>query len=207
MAQAGDLINYTNYVALDGSSSWRNTLKSGNDRGTNYYYVSAPAFYFYYIIEGTGWWGYQEGSCAIYPYDESTGAFSATKVFGSSKSGRGGSYDGIWQWKHNKDGGSSGDVHDCHLWKISVYMGNNDGNCSMWIYTGGLSHVKEDLYADYFQKRYIYCSEGKAWKKGTGTDQYASDEAFLQAQYYTHMRGTPISISTGTYKYITSKPL
>lgn len=204
MAGSGDLINYTNYVALDGSS-WRASTGIGGGAGTSIFYISAPAWYVTFRIWGSGLWGYQEGSLYVYPYDPTTGTFLSTAVYGSYASGRGSGDIASWNFKHNKDGGSSKDTHDSHLWKISVYEGDNHGGSYGTLYVGGLGCATEDIYNNYFKGRKIYCSKGAFWKKGSGTNQYASDEAFLQEQGYSCMRGTQISISTGTYKYVCAK--
>lgn len=201
----GDLINYTNYVALDGSS-WRYKGGTWTTSGTYTFVVSAPAFQANCWICGSGLWGYQEASVNIYPYDESTGTFSTTAIFSKGGSVRGGSNKDEWTFNHNYNGGSSNDIHDCHIYKIVFYLGDNDGTKGCWLYTGGLGLVKESLYADYFKGRPIYASKGDYWRIHSGYT-YATVEDCLKAEFYTCMRGTPISISTGTYKYITSKPL
>lgn len=202
----GDLINYSNYKALDGSS-WRSSSTVGSSAGTFIFYVSAPAFYVTFYIQGAWPWAYQEGSLNVYPYDPETGKFGSA-VYTGSGSVRGDNRT-TWSFTHNKDGGSSKDVHDCQLWKIQIYHGDNAATASASgsLYVGGLGLCTEDIYNTYFKGRHIYCSKGAFWRKGSGSNQYASDEAFLQAQGYSCMRGTQISISTGTYKYITANHL
>lgn len=201
MAGSGSLINYSNYVALDGSS-WRSSTGVGGGAGTYVFYISAPAWYVSFRIWGSGGWGYQNGSLYVYPYDSSSGAFSSTAVFGSWESGRGSGYGYTWEWKHNNDGGSSGDIHDCHLWKLVVTEGNNDGGSSGTLYVGGLGCTTESIYNNYFKGRKIYCSKGDWWKQG---NTYSSDEAFLSSEGYSCLRGTKIAVSTGTYKYVCAK--
>ena len=203
MAGAGSPINYSNIVALDGSS-WRYSTSVGGGAGTQTYYVAAPAFRIYFHIWGSGWWGYQSGSMYVYPYDSSTGAFSSNAVVGSWQSGKGSGYSYTWDWFHNaKDNsgnyGSPEDIHDCHLWKVVVMEGDNSGGSSGTLYTGGIGCTSESIYNSYFKNRKIYCSKGDYWKQG---NTYSSDSAFLSAQGYSCLRGTPISVSTGTYKYV-----
>jgi hypothetical protein len=200
----GDLINYTNYVALDGTA-WRSSKNIGRI-GTYTYILTAPAFYVKVNIKGGGWWGYQEGSFYVYPYDESTGTFSSKAVVGSYQTGRGSGYSYTWEWYHNYNGGSAEDIHDIHIWKVVVYIGNNDGSYSGNLYAGGLGCIKESLYADYFKNRPIYYSKGEYWTIASGST-YTTIDACLKAENYSVMRGTQIAVNTGTYKYITAKKL
>lgn len=203
---AGDLINYANYKAMDGGS-WRHKGGTWTSAGSYTFVVSAPAFQANCWICGSGLWGYQEGGIQVYPYDESTGTFSSTAVFNKSGNVKGGSNKSEWTFNHNYNGGTSGDIHDCQIWKVTFYLGNNDGTKGCWLYTGGLGLVPESIYNSHFKGRLVYASKGDYWQiKSSGTT-YASIEACLNAEGYSHMRGTPVSVSTGTYKYITSKPL
>lgn len=198
----GDLINYTNYKAMIGSPSYRQKeriswqSRNGACSGTRTYYISAPHFRVTQEMRGSGWWGYQEASLYVYPYDSSSGKFSSTAVYGFYNSVKGSSAYDTWEWEHN--GGYSGDIPDCHLWKIVTYAGENDGTVDGYAYSAGLEMVPQNIYTNYFQNRRIFASKGQIWSQSS----YASDEAFLKAQGYSCLRGTPISISTGTYKYI-----
>lgn len=202
---AGDLINYTNYKAMDGAA-WRNQTSHIKSTGSYTFVVSAPAFQANCWINGSGLWGYQEGGISVYPYDDSIGTFSSTAVFNKSGNVRGGSKKKEWTFNHNYNGGTSGDIHDCQIWKVTFYLGNNDGTKGCWLYTSGLGLVPESIYNNYFKGRLVYASKGDWWQIKSG-NTYSTVEACLKAEGYSHMRGTPVSVSTGTYKYITSKPL
>ena len=197
---AGDLINYANCKAMDGSS-WRHSTSLSGRNWSRRYYISAPAWHVTFTIKGSGLWGYQEGSFNVYAYNSSTGKFDK-KVYGSSQSLRGGSKSYNWNFSHNYNGGSSGDIHDLHLWCVDIYAGNNDGSTSGNIYTGGIGVFPESIYNSHFKGKTIYASKGDYWQKG---NTYASDEAFLAGEGPSHMKGTKISVVDGTYKYISTR--
>ena len=195
MAGSGSLINYSNIKSLLGSS-WRSSVTVGYT-GTYTYYVTAPAFHIDYWIKGSGWWGYQEGSIYVYRWN---GSNFSTCVYSGSNSCRGSKNQISWAFSHNYNGGSSGDVHNCQLWKIVVYSGNNDGSSGGTLYTGGLGLVSESLYNSYFKNKLIYCSKGTYWTSST-----YNDSTFISNQGYSCMRGTKISVSSGTYQYVTAQ--
>lgn len=200
---SGDLINYANYKAMAGSS-WFTSIGVGGGAGTTTYMIAGSTWAVDFRIWGSGLWGYQSGSLYVYPFDESTGKFSETAVYGSWQSGKGASYGYAWQFYHNYNGGTSGDIHDCQLWKLVVTEGNNDGGSTGTLYVGGLGVLSESIYNSYFKGRKVYCARGDYWRLGSQYT-YASEEAFLAAQGYSCLRGTLVSVSTGTYKFICSK--
>jgi hypothetical protein len=204
MAGAGSVINYSNIVALDGTA-WRTTVSLSGDTGQHIYYVSAPVFYVNFTIHGSGLWGYQAGSCYVYPYDSSTGAFSSSYVYGSWSEGRGDDYGNAWNFYHNiifNGSSSSEDISNCHLWKIETNKGDNNGSANGTLYISGMGKLTESIYNSNFKNRKIYASKCDYYQKG---NTYSSDEAFLQACGYSCMRGTKISVSSGSYKYLCAR--
>lgn len=201
MAGVGDYINYANFCALNpASEGWYGYRSLGGKGTTRTFYIAATAFRVWTSIQGSWVWGYQEGSLNVYAYDKNTGRFKSSPQLSWFDSVQGTSNHAGCGFYHNFEGGSSGDIHDCHLWKVVVYYGDNDGDSTDgFIQTGGLSLVPESIYNSYFKGRKIYCAKGDWWEQG-GT--YRTDEEFLSAQGYSCMRGTQISIATGTYKYI-----
>lgn len=206
---AGDTINAIQYAKMD-AAAWRHSENWQNKNYTMTICISAPAIYCYYTIGGSGFWGYQEGSFNVYAYNSSTNAFD-NHIMGSTESVRG-SKSYTWRFKHNYENGTNGDIHDLPLWKIVVYAGNNDGGCHLYLYTGGLSMVPyvEDgskgltpsIYESYFKDKMIYQSKGDYFVIG---NTYKSETEFLAAEGPSAMRGTPIAVSTETYKYISTR--
>lgn len=202
---SGDLINLTNYKAMETSTAWRATLDDANS-GTHTFIVTAPVFESSVWIKGSGLWGYQEGGHQVYPYDPNTGTFSTTPVLNWSDSVRGSGNENQYIFHHNcgPNGGSPGkDIHDCHIWKVVCYLGANDGFKKCWIHCAGLNLLPEATYNSYFKGRKIYASSGDYWRIKPSGSTYSSIEACLAGQGYSSMRGTPIA-AAGNYKYLTA---
>lgn len=196
---AGDCINYANCVSA-GGTAWRHSY-SGSSRITYTYVIAAPAFHLEAWFKGSGWWGYQEGSMNVSYWNGS----GWTNVMSKSCELRGSGSSSHWWYRHNYSGGGGSEgqanIPDVHFWKVSVYIGDNNGSGSFVLYTGGIERIPEAVYNAHFAGKHLKCSKGGAWRFGSG-QTYADDAAFFAAQGYPVYSGTPISISAGTHIYL-----
>ena len=177
-------------------AAWRDSASS-TGRTTYVYCCAAPAIQAEVYLRGSGWWGYQEGSLTSWFWNGSqwVQAYHKYDYF------KGSNQTGTFVFRHNYNGGSTDDVHDIHLWKFEMYLQDGYGGASFHLYTGGLEMVPESIYNNYFVGRYLKALSGRKYRIGSGYD-YVSDSAFLEAQGYSVYRGTPISIASGTYKFL-----
>ena len=86
-----------------------------------------------------------------------------------------------------------------HLWKIVLYEDSGDGGSFYQVYSAGLEKVPSSIYQSHFKSRKIIGVTCGIWEKGY---DYATDDAFLADKGYGVLRGTPIAITSGTYRYI-----
>lgn len=189
----GSLINRENLIEMIGSAAWRSNNINSCYEGTVTLYVDAPAFQITFNLWGNGSED-KEGSCFISRWN----GLSWIRVYGSTEH-----LDSVfsysWTFKHNVDGGSEEDVHDCHLWKIVLTEGVGEGGSFYNIFSGGLEKVPASIYQNHFKGRKIIGVTCGIWEKGI---DYASDEEFLSDKGYGVLRGTPIAVQSGTYQYI-----
>lgn len=188
MAVQGKTINWSNYSGAV-SATWRNKYDTNAQTGAMYptIYVYAPAFYAVAKAFGSGLWGWHYAALTIY-YLNSSGGW--TQVWSDSCDIRGVGEMNSVSWSHNYNGGSSGDVHDIHTWKVVGDL-HGDGKGRLQIEYGGIEVCGESWYNTYCKP-----SGGKLIKGiscGVSSSSYETTGS---------NRGTPISEASGTYKWI-----
>ena len=187
---AGDKINYANYKAMV-PVVWRIEQSWSEPNGKTIYISSCSfivqikassvllrnariAFNAYYY----------NGSAWVFAYSE-----SATVQGINSKT---------FKFFHNREseGSTNADQHQHHLWKY-VMESSSTGSASteFRIWLGGLETMTETEYNSYFKGKPIH---GIKCECKTGV----SDASFVASNHPSVNRGTPISIASGTYKYI-----
>ena len=185
MSLQGQTINWSNYKGAV-SASWRKTYDSGKagDLQTTRY-VYAPAFEAQVNVYGSGLWGAHNGALTVY-YLNSSGGWTQAASLECSEA-RGSGSDKAVIWKHNYSGGSSGDVHDVHTWKVVIWSsGDGDGRLRIWL--GGIEMCTESWYNSYCRGKPI---------KGIACALSASSYGTTGDR-----RGELISVSAGTYGQI-----
>ena len=190
MAIQGKTIAWSNYTG-EVSASWRSTYDSGKagDLQTTRY-VYAPAFEAQVNVYGAGLWGAHNGALTVY-YLNSSGGWTQAASLECSEA-RGGGSDKAVIWKHNYSGGSSGDVHDVHTWKVNIWSsGDGDGRLRIWV--GGIEMCSASWYHTYCVPAGTYGRRIRGISGGYSSSSYETTGS---------RRGTPISGASGTYKWI-----
>ena len=181
----GDLINYTNHKAMAGAS-WMITTSSG---GT--YFVFAPSFEAYAYAKGSWLWGSQQAHVHVSYWNGSGWTDVLTWDNGVRGSGNSTSYT----WRHMYGGGSSGDQPGIHIWRVYI-ASSGDGSGNVHLYAGGIELWSEDQYNSYCKGNLL---------RGVRIGIYASSssiESLIASHGPAALRGTPISVSSGTYRYL-----
>ena len=190
MAVQGKTINWSNYTGAV-SASWRQTYDSGKagDLQTTRY-VYAPAFEAQVSVYGSGLWGAHNGTLTVYYLNSSGGWTQAASL--ECDEARGSGSDMAVIWKHNYSGGSSGDVHNVHTWKVVIWSsGAGDGRLRIW--AGGIEMCTASWYN-------TYCAPA-----GTNGRQIRGISGGLSSSSYEttgSRRGTIITEASGNYKWI-----
>ena len=186
----GDEINYANYKAMV-TAAWRISNSWGNQDIT--IYLSACSFVIQAKCNSVLFRSssidvnayYYSGSSWVYAYNlhlTLSGAQNpiSTKAY------------------HNRadEGTTTGDQHQHHLWKFVVNMswaGSAGADFVLW--ASGLETMNETEYNSYFKGEKLM---GIKCEYKTGV----TDSSFVLTNHPSTLKGTPISISSGTYKYI-----
>lgn len=190
MAVQGKTIGWSNYTGAV-SASWRSTYDSGKagDLQTTRY-VYAPAFEAQVNVYGSGLWGAHNGSLTVY-YLNSSGGW--TKAWSDSCSeARGSGSDKAVSFFHNYNGGSSGDVHDAHTWKVVIWS-SGDGNGRLRIWAGGIEMLTPSWYHTYCVPSGTYGRQIRGISGGISSSSYETTGS---------RRGTLITEASGNYKWI-----
>ena len=142
-AVKGKTINWSNYSGA-ASASWRKTYDSGKDGDLQITrYVYAPAFQAAVNVYGSGLWGAHNGVLTVY-YLNSSGGWTQAASLECDEARGAGSDKGV-TFYHNYTGGSSGDVHNAHTWKVVIWSsGAGDGR--LRIYLGGIEMLGKSWY-------------------------------------------------------------
>lgn len=119
--------------------------------------------------------------------------------------------NGYWTYfYHNRSAeGTTKDKPDRHLWKITLTRKAYAGDCShrIHVWVGGIAMMTRAEYDNMIKESggsggtlgLIKGYRPDYWRLG-GT--YGSDDAFIAGESPQVRRGTPISTTTGTYKWI-----
>lgn len=185
----GDKINYANYKAMVPGAwritpSWKDTNKT--------IYLSACSFVIQIRVTSV-WFRKSRIWLTAYYYNGSSWVQAYTGYI--SKSG-GSSGDAKYYHNRADEGTTSGDSHQHHLWKFVIAMdpeGSSHGYFNIW--AGGLETMNETEYNNYFKGNKIM------GVKCAYSDS-SSDSAFVASNHPSTNKGTKISVSAGTHKYI-----
>lgn len=185
----GDVINYANYKAMY-PSAWR-TNPQWTDTNLTVYLASCS---FVVRARATSVW-LRTGTCTVtaYYYNGSSWVHAYTL---SASQKNGGTTDRKAYHNRAAEGTTSGDSHQHHCWKFVVSMshpGSAHGYFTIW--AAGIETMTEAEYNSYFKGKYIHGVSCSYQVNGT-------ESAFLSAHHPSVHRGTPISIASGTAKYI-----
>ena len=186
----GDLITYDNYKAMV-SSSWRIEQSWSGPNGKTIY-ISSCSFIVQIKASSVLFRSARIAFDAYY-YDGSAWVFaysgSATVQGINSKT---------LQFFHNREseGSTDDDQHQHHLWKY-VMESSSSGSASteLKIWLGGLETMTENEYNTYFKGNKIM---GLKCEYNDNT----TDTAFVASNYPSVYRGTPVSISSDSHKYL-----
>ncbi len=203
MAGSGDLINYANFKAIHGES-WDVVLPNEDVRdGNQTIFICGLSFVVgMYINSGWLW----DGITVDWTVSYYNGSSWVTTV--NERKSTDGINRGYWTYfYHNrsKEGTSSGDRPNYHLWKVTLTRVSSTGDCShrIHVWVGGIGTMTETEYNNVCKKdsipRSIKGYRPGYWRQG-GT--YGSADAFLAGESPQSKRGTSISVSTGTYKWL-----
>lgn len=190
MAVQGKIINWTFYKEAAGGS-WRSTYDSGKagDLQTTRY-VYAPAFRAAVNVYGSGLWGAHNGALTVY-YLNSSGGWTQAASLECSEARGSGSDKGV-NFYHNYDGGSSGDVHNIHTWKVVIWSsGDGDGRLRIW--AGGIEMCTPSWYNANCKTPGTTGILIKGISGGISSSSYETTGS---------RRGTPITEASGSWKWI-----
>lgn len=195
----GDLINYANFRSMHGVS-W-DAVSSSSERvnGNQTIYICGISFCVGMYINSAWLWDGITVDWTVSYYNGS----SWVTVLNERKS-TDGVNRGYWTYfYHNRkaEGTSSGDNPNYHLWKVTLTRVSSTGDCSHFldVYVGGPAMLNETEYNNVCKGKLMKGYRPGYWRKG-GT--YSSDDAFLAGESPQTKRGTSISVSTGTYKWL-----
>lgn len=185
-----DYINYTN-IRSNAGTSWQGSAGIGSS-GSKVYYVIAPVFYAYFSIEGSGLWGYEEGSFYV---DYWNGTSWQNNVYGSYQEVRASWNSYGWTFNHNYNSqpASSGDVPTKHFWRIRTYA-SGDGSVSGNLYWGSIGMLTESFYNTNFKKELM-----KSIAVTVTTADYSAGTNIDGALGSGYLRGDKITTSRAKY--------
>lgn len=185
----GDLITYDNYRAMV-PMTWRITPQWSDTNLT--VHLASCSFVVRARVTSVL---FRTGSCTVtaYYYNGSTWVHAYTLSVSQTNAG-----SKEQKGYHNRatEGTTSGDSHNHHLWKFVVsmsYPGSAHGYFDIW--SAGVETMTKSEYDSYFKGGKIHGIKGTYVVNTT-------DSAFLATYHPGVMRGTPISIASGTHKYI-----
>ena len=190
MAVQGKTIGWSNYIGA-ASGRWRQSYDTGNTGSAVYptIYVYAPALRAEATAHGSGLWGWQYAGLTIY-YLNSSGGW--TQAWSNSCTARGGTNSNSVSWNHNYNGGSSGDVHDIHTWKVVGDI-HGDGSGRILIHSGNIDVCTASWYHTYCVPSGTYGRQIRGISGGLSSSSYETTGS---------RRGTPISQASGTWEWI-----
>lgn len=197
---SGDLINYANYRAMRDDSAWT-ASNTWTDSTSFTVYISAPSFIVRARVSSVLFRSNWVKVTASY-YNGS----GWTTVFTDRQAYKSGAGSAEWKFYHNraKEGTSAEDAHMHHLWKFVVNMRGKDGSAHGYfdLWCGGIEMMTESEWNSYVKgsgnNKIKWCKPG--WSVLGGT--YRSDAEFIAGERPSAHRGTPISVASGTYRYM-----
>jgi len=186
----GDLINYANYKEMAGGS-WRLT-PSWEDTDKTVYLASCC---FVVRIRCTSvLWRTSKMTLNAYYYNGSSWVRAYENTISQKNAGTTSQF-----YYHNRadEGTTSTDQHQHHLWKFvisnTIHPGSSHTYFELW--AGGMETMNETEYNSYFKGQKlmgINCSYSDS----------SSDTDWVNNKYPSVYKGTPIGVSSGTYKYL-----
>lgn len=194
---SGDLINYANFKATHGES-WDTSTEGTNSSSAQTTFICAPCFITGLYINSA--WAL-DGITANWTVSYYNGSSWVT-VLNENKS-TSGINNGYWtKFYHNRssEGTSSGDKSNYHLWKITASPVSSTGgwtsslSCKIGAWVGGIAMMTEAEYNN--------VCKGKLMKGYQPAYFTGSESDFLSNYSPQAKRGTLISVSTGTYKWL-----
>ena len=183
MSLQGQTINWSNYNVSD---YWRQTYDTGKTSAAVYptVYVFAPTWQAEAKAYGSGLWGWQYAALTAY-YLNDYGEW--TQVWSKSCETRGASNEKRVLLRHNYGESNVQDPHHMHTWKLVGDL-HGDGSGRIIITAGGIENYNDSQYNMRCKDGYISGISG-----GLSTSSYETTGS---------NRGTPISVASGTYKWI-----
>lgn len=195
----GDIINYANFKAMHGES-WDAVLSNGDvTNGDQTLFICGLSFIVGLYID-TYWSNNRlTVNWTVSYYNGS----SWVTVLNENKS-TSGMHNGYWTYfYHNRsiEGTSSQDMPNYHLWKITLtrVSGQGDYTRELHAWVGGIAMMTEAEYNNVCKGKLMRGYRPDFWRMGV---TYGSAEAFLAGESPQARRGTLISVSTGTYKWL-----
>lgn len=194
---SGDLINYANFCSTHGES-WDATTEGTTVGSEQTTYICGLSFVTGLYINSAWLWDGITANWTVSYYNGS----SWVKVLDENKSTNGVN-NGYWtKFYHNrsKEGTSSGDNAHYHLWKITAKPVSATGTygksvqCKIGAWVGGIAMMTEAEYNNVCKGKLLKGYEPKIF---TG-----SESDFLSNYSPQAKRGTLISVSTETYKWL-----
>lgn len=198
----GDLINYANFKAMHGVS-WDSTTEGTNRSSAQTTFICGLSFVTGLYINSAWAWDGITANWTVSYYNGS----SWVTVLNENKS-TSGINNGYWtKFYHNRstEGTSSGDKPNYHLWRITAspvsYTGGwtNSLSCKIGAWVGGIAMMTEAEYNNVCKGKLMRGYRPDYWFLG---NTYKSDTEFLAGESPQARRGTLISVSTGTYKWL-----
>ena len=198
------VINYDNFKATHGES-WDAVMPNEEVRdGNQTIYICGLSFVVgMYINSGWLWDGITVDWTVSY-YNGYTWVDAVNERKSTDGVNR-----GYWTYfYHNRsaEGTSSQDRPGYHLWKVTLTRVSSTGDCShrIHVWVGGIATMTRTEYENVRKDgsgalRPIQGYRPGYWRQG-GT--YGSTDAFLAGEGPRSKSGTPISTTTGTYKWI-----
>ena len=194
---SGDLINYANFKAMHGES-WDSSTEGTNSSSAQTTFICGLSFVTGLYINSAWAWDGITANWTVSYYNGS----SWVTVLNENKS-TSGINNGYWtKFYHNrsKEGTSSGDKAHYHLWKITASPVSSTGgwtsslSCKIGAWVGGIACMTE--------AEYNTVCKGKLMKGYEPAYFTGSESDFLSKYSPQAKRGTLISVSTGTYKWL-----
>lgn len=214
----GDLINYTNLKSMLNPSVYRCSYQQGSAYTGNYTaYIISPSWWVQFYA---GVWGIAsiDGGYSVSQYEPSSNSWKTVYSIALSARNNSSNKNKYAYYYHNYNGSrTTNDNPREHLFKIVSGATWTQGNAS-WrtvnktMYVGGTEHMTEA----HFNEVCKYDAQGNPkpikglkpmiYLVGTGTDtaNYSflpSEQAIIDLYIGNPLRGTPIAVDSGTFKY------
>ncbi len=196
------IISYENFKAIHGES-WDAVVADGFGlEGDQTIFICGLSFKVGMYVNAGGFWSKLTARWTVSYYNGS----SWVTVLNEDKSLTG-DQEGYWTYfYHNRsaEGTSSQDSPRYHLWKITLTCVTGIGAYKYGLYTwvGGIAMMTKAEYENVCKGTSPKLIKGYRpgyWRQG---DTYGSADAFLAGESPQTKRGTPISTTTGTYKWL-----